>query len=734
MQTTPIENDWAHIAEDTKKDVEEAIAELRAIISSHDPIELTSRVAVFMLTSHPDMPKDSGGPQQSETNLEYLISFVTAHPASQARGIPSADTVLRTIELLTIIQLAASWHYKFKRRTKGASQSAIEDIAESFRMDKLHVRGDGYWSHLKRTICDLLQPHDSKLKDALGFTTQAYLGFMERTEDELNRRLLAEAATHLEPFMKLYRPWLRGGDDEGNNLDEEGWSRYVAEHETEVAEAKAKFDAFGSPAAFVFRPQSEDEILILKALSCDVGANSSFHGSKPEHAFWPLTPSATDSLPVVHHEGAFFGFNLPKLSREAYTLIGDLLREVDPHYWTNKFIKQRDAYLEAEASKLIQQALPSAQVLKSVFYSFGANQTAEADIVVLCDDILIIVECKAARVNPATKRGANKKIESDLKETIVGAFDQAERFVRELATSGQMELAPKHQSKTLISASNFERVFSINVTLDLISSAATVLWKLNEIGITSNIEKCWSVSLNDLRVIVDILDQPALFLHYLVRRLDINILRNVEARDELEYLMHYVKQGLFFRKTNAPAADESVMLAGFTEELDQYYRKLEGISDKGAKPCVTIGKRTQKLLSRLQSAKPEHWVSGCVELLEFDTPTREELLGKQSEHLKQLQHPRSGYALSFVANFESTTALALATSKDPQSAKEVVIGRCAEHCSQHKLSVLWCIFQGAPITDSEIAILRVTPETKVSDNTIQLLKQLDIQVIENRAT
>lgn len=733
MQTTPAEIDWAQIAEHTKNDVEEAFIKLRNIISSHDPIELISRVAVLILTSHPDKPKDSGGPQQSETNLEYLISFVTAHPVSQSREAPSADTVQRTIEILTIIQMAASWHYKFKRRAKEPPQSAIEDIADSFRMDKLHVRGDGYWSHLKQTICDLLRPHDAKLKDALGFTALDYLSFMERSEDELNRRLLVEAATHLDPFMKLYRPWLRDGDV-GDHLDEEGWSQYVAKHETEVTEAKAKFDAFGSSEAFVFRPQSEAETLILKALSCDIGTNSSFHGAKPEHAFWPLTPSATDSFPIVHREGTFYGFNLSKLSREAYTLIGDLLREVDTHYWTNAFIKQRDAYLEAEAAKLIQQALPSSRVLKSVFYPFGENQTAEADIVVLCDDILIIVECKAARVNPATKRGANKKIVSDLKGTIVGAFDQAERFVRELSTRGLMELTPKHQAKTSISASSFERVFSINVTLDLISSAATVLWKLNEVGITSDIGKCWSVSLNDLRVIVDILDQPALFLHYLVRRLDINILRNVEARDELDYLMHYVKQGLFFREANAPAAGENVMLAGFTEELDQYYRKLEGISDKGAKPCVTIGKRTQKLLSKLQSAKPEHWVSGCVELLEFDTPTREELLGKQSEHLKQLQHPRSGYALSFAANLESQTALALVTSKDPQRAREVVIGRCTEHCRQHNLSVLWCLLQGVPISDSEVTILRVTPETEVSDNTSRLLKQLDIQVTENRRT
>lgn len=355
---------------------------------------------------------------------------------------------------------------------------------------------------------------------------------------------------------------------------------------------------------------------------------------------------------------------------------------------------------------------------------------------VLCDDILIIVECKAARIDPATKRGANKKVESDLKATIVGALNQAERFVNELTTKGTVELSPKGQAKTFIRAKDFERVYSVNVTLDLISSASTVLWKLDEAGLASNVDKYWSVSLNDMRVIVEILDQPALFLHYLERRLDVNVLRTVEARDELDYLMHYVKQGLFFREENRPIDHEPVMLAGFTEELDQYYRKLEGISDKGEKPVVPVGKRTEKLLSRLQSTRPKHWASGCIQLLEFDIQTREELLEKQSEHLKQLQHPRGGYALSFVANFESKTALALATSKDPQRALEIVVGRCAEHCRTNSISVLWCFLHGVPISGSKITIMRITPEAEISDSASRLLNQLkyEIRVTENRVT
>lgn len=299
-----------------------------------------------------------------------------------------------------------------------------------------------------------------------------------------------------------------------------------------------------------------------------------------------------------------------------------------------------------------------------------------------------------------------------------------------------MELSPKNSPKISISAQQFERVFSINVTLDLINPVSTTLWKLGEAGFASGIEKCWSISLNDLRVIVEILDQPALFLHYLVRRLDINVLQSVESRDELDYLMHYVKHGLFFREANLPAANEHLMLGGFTDELDQYYRKLQGISDNGEKPCVRLGELTQRLLSNLQRSTPPHWASGCVELLEFDTPMREELLGKQAEHLKRLQDPRGAYALSFVANFENQAGIALASSTDLDRARAVIIARCKEHCIQHSISVLWCFLVRGSLSNSIVEIMRVSRDTEVSEHTLRLLDQLkyEIQITEKKTT
>jgi len=716
--------------------VEAAISELRSLIVDYDPIELLARVTTYIVPSDPDKPKDSGGPSKSETNLDYLMSLITAHQFPREAKFPDPDVIQRSINLLTTIHLAATNYLLMLPRRNTASEEAIGDFADAFRLEKLHVRGEAYWPHLKTTILDLLKSHDPKLREVLGFTSVDYFRFMERTESEVQNRLDAQVETHVRPYADRMRPWFhvnKGGDSEPTN--QAAFARFLAENETELVAARARFDLFGGPEVFVFCPRSDAEERILAALSCECGENTAFHGKKPEHAFWPLTDSLTDHRPIIQKAGTYYAFNLPKLSREAYTLIGDLLRTLAPDYWRDVFLKARDAYLEMEAARLLQHALPNAQVLRSVDYPLTVGGFAESDIIVLCDDLLMVVECKAGRLDQATKRGADKKIVSDLRATVAGGLNQAERFVQELVARGTMQIRVGKTGETVtIDAKRFRYVLRVNVTLDLIIPASTQLWKLYEAGLTEGIERCWSVSLNDLRVIIDILDQPAAFVHYLLRRLDLNILRTVRAKDELDYLMHYVRQGLFFRESNAPKQNEQVMVSGFTEELDQYYRRVQGVSERGEKPRINFGERTERIIAMLQKTRPVHWISGCLELLEFDTLVREELLAKLVNHGHVVRDPRAAYALSFVANAAGRRGLALVSSLKPAQISDVVHGRAVQLCRKHGLDEILVLIGSFPDWGSEVYVVLATGTATVSSGAARLLNQLLVKTTEMRRT
>ena len=164
-----------------------------------------------------------------------------------------------------------------------------------------------------------------------------------------------------------------------------------------------------------------------------------------------------------------------------------MLRNAAPDYWDSKFRPSRDTYLEHETVALFRQALPSATIIAGAIYPFGKSDSeTEADIVVVCDDFLLVVECKAGSIAPATKRGGTRSAESDLRETIVGAHNQAERLVGELEQRRELTLRSKHDGATrTIKADEFRRVVRVSVTLELMSAVSTSLWMLEERQVAS---------------------------------------------------------------------------------------------------------------------------------------------------------------------------------------------------------------------------------------------------------
>ena len=85
----------------------EAIAELRVLLRQFDPLEVLSRVALYITTGHGDESKEQG-PHHNEAHLEYLISFVTALPFPDAPQFPPPEVIQCVIHLLTDIHMEAS--------------------------------------------------------------------------------------------------------------------------------------------------------------------------------------------------------------------------------------------------------------------------------------------------------------------------------------------------------------------------------------------------------------------------------------------------------------------------------------------------------------------------------------------------------------------------------------------------------------------------------------------------
>lgn len=261
----------------------------------------------------------------------------------------------------------------------------------------------------------------------------------------------------------------------------------------------------------------------------------------------------------------------------------------------------------------------------------------EVDGVVTFDDNCLIIEAKAHGFSAAARRGAPRFIE-DVALSIGNSYDQAARLNRELERRDFVEMSDEKGNPVLrLERSHFQKVFLISVTFEALPIVATKLPSVKQLGFIPGREWPSSVCLDDLRVVVEILDRPSLFLHYLIRRVRINDLPKVHARDELDYLMNYVYQGLFFETDPGHKKFDELVLADHTRELSRYYRRIHGFGSSGKKPRARLSGRVKQFLDLLERARPRHFTTAALALLEYDGKTRDELLRELPTQLKRLR-------------------------------------------------------------------------------------------------
>lgn len=722
--------DWTAIQSDAEVRVGKAIEQLSELLTTKNRLDLLGRVATYILFSPGGSAGGQEAAQKSEVNLEYLCSLATALPASFSTNPPSANDVQTTIDLLAAVHMHASVFYTACKRLSKQADEALSDLSTSFQLHKLHVRGDGYWHHIKQTWHDLLAPHDEMFQKTMGFAFANYFNLVDRLEGIMENRINQESDQKIDPYRDLLRPWI--GELESGKPLSEACKRFLDEHHDQIEAARISFDEFGSAETFLVEPHSVPEMQILTSLSCSFGDNASFSGGRERFLFWPLNETLTDKKPFIQHQGRYYAFNFAKIGRNAYEFASHALRESNSDYWHSHFLPARDLYLEDETCRLLQKALPASRIVKSAFYPLRIGGRAEADIVVVMDDVLLVVECKAGAITTTAKRGGAKRVKTDVNKTVAAGLNQAERLVSEMVACEQIVIQGKKSDKITLEAVDFRWVFRINVTLDLVSPVSSTIWSLSDLGLVGKTERSWSVSLNDLRVVVEILDRPTVFLHYLIRRFDTNQLRNVEAADELDYMMYYLHQGLFFRGKNSLRANEQLKIIGYTDDLDQYYRRKQGWTEKGRKPRLALGPQTERFLNLLERWRPRGWMTAALQFLEFDRPCREELLGKIHMQLKRTKKKGSEFALSLIGCADSKTAIALVCARNPKESEEIVRARCTARCKDNGFELMVVIVVGMPVAAICPIILCVTPNDSASVHAKRLLSQLRFDVTEHR--
>jgi hypothetical protein len=130
--------------------------------------------------------------------------------------------------------------------------------------------------------------------------------------------------------------------------------------------------------------------------------------------------------------------------------------------------------------------------------------------------------------------------------------------------------------------------------------------------------------LSDLRVISELTDHPSTFIHYLIRRIQANGVKELNTRDELD-LFGFYRAGQLFFPPGEKRNYTMLLVTGFTEKIDAYYDGLVGWRPKVPKPKQPLLARIKELLTTLEQHRPRHFLSACLSLLDGDTKTTNEI-------------------------------------------------------------------------------------------------------------
>jgi len=585
-------------APDLRNKIDKAIQRLLEIGRQFDPLPILSEAAVNRLFRDPEARTQSR--EIGEAECEHLASLFLSQPFPSTAKSPPPDIIQECFDLIdSITHLCAIYYY--------SSGGDSEKLRPNLMIHTQFVRGEAYSYHVQKQFTELARAHDAFLTQKCGFTSSDFLALLQHAELQNNSAVnnrFQRSRELMDELLLRYKA-AKGALPNGKRFEQAVAAvndlSFREGNKDAVAEFMNLIDIPGPPEVIEVTPRNPKDAAILRLVAAKFGENARFL-QIPNWCGWPLNPSVTQTKPFIEHGGRFYLPVGPLAFRNALTLLEGVIKATDTDYWQNTFLPTRDGYLEEKAIELVATTLPGCRHYRKLHYGFqdeGQLKRGEVDGLVLYDDALIVIEAKAGKFSDEAKRGATKRLEHDAKELLDVAFEQGKRILNTIRNTPEVVFSDKHGREiTRVRRADFRHQFIIAVSFEMLSILQTSLSAVKALGLIEGNEWPWAVCLSDLRVIAELTDHPSTFIHYLIRRIQANNVKELNARDELDLFGFYRAGQLFFPP--GEKRDYTMMvITGFTEEIDAYYDGLVGWRPKIPKPRQPLLSRIEELLTAL---------------------------------------------------------------------------------------------------------------------------------------
>jgi hypothetical protein len=643
-----------------KTEIDAKVRRIETIIQSYDPFFLLLSVS----TENCIGPADKWSRGTSETNIcyaEYAQSLILAQEQLTFDQEPSKEVVDEFKSLIKSL-FHDVWMYFGFEMAEDAADKNKSYLRFLSILQYLFVRGDSIPQHHTDLMTDLFSPHDIFFKTHYGFSASEILSAEAEIERQLEQDFnrYVELQTGASEALEKFKDFIQSYDgDTSTGLDEilEAFLGVpeVSSHQRSLKDLHASI----KEQPFSIEPNEAVPAELLKQVSAALGDNRHFSTFQKAPG-WPTNDSVVHSRPLIEHCGTYYCFVPQLLFYNIGRILEQWIQEKDKGYFETTYQDMRGKYIETKALEYLGKILPGAQVFGQLYYRVtedGVEKRVETDGLILYDRNLIIIETKAGSLHVAARRGGLKKMEKDCREILEGAYQQARRTLSYIRGTNEPKFEFKNGEEALV-IKNKEEIcdfWMINVSAENLGHLAAQLNSLRALNLMQVSEWPWSVFVNDLRVIAELIEFPSELFHYLQKRTRLNEFPQFSSSDELEIFMFYLHKGLHFDEEKLAKLD-MFLPTGFTEDLDRYYNYLLGIGTEASKPTLSISEPLKHFIMAVEATGKPYRTRIVNALLNFNKPGQDDTIEKLVEFAERCRE-RGEFDDFSVRNMQANAAM-----------------------------------------------------------------------------
>ncbi|HXX16725.1 MAG TPA: hypothetical protein VEJ47_17625 [Candidatus Eremiobacteraceae bacterium] len=613
-------------------ELQEAFYQLGAFVAKYDPIALLSQLtATFLFVPAEEFQGEASEVVKWERWIEFLAGYLLVRPYPLDRVAEVDGGTLERVEKLLDEYFGAILLHMAPRPEGPTGVSEEAQLLEEAKIESLYVRGDAYPHQYYIFARQLYEPHDAWFRSRYGFTIGEAVQLSQAIDRLCNNR---------------FNESLRQAREEARRQTDELIARQeVTEADRRDVEMRigVRLHFGNSESSLAFTSQGLSRFAGLPIQTCQNFLDrmsqrfdyrdENFPNSFTDAAAAPWDYNTLNERPIVRRADEHWLF-VPPLLRSALfaTFHFDFLRDKE---YLPTYEKARGKLLESQTAECLRRVFPRETVLLNPHYPSGEEM---ADVMVLHDHKVLLVQCKSKALTYAARTGADfRALRSDLQKAIADAFKQASRAKRYLQGNKEPRLIGG-ESVLTIDMAKINGLHIISVTPMPFQTFAARFANTNAaLKLFSGGEYPWSLSLGDLDIVTQVLASPAQFLHYLMKRQEVEQTPFKIHAHEIDYLGLYLSQGMQF-SVDMFKGINGLGLAGMSSDIDRWvFERLE-LGRPVVPPRSPMPDGFSEFLADVERARNNYAIDCALSLLDLGAQGRMrfmELVGQTKELSRQ---------------------------------------------------------------------------------------------------